>query len=82
MQQHGGEFRRIDAVMAELNEAYGAISARIQIGRKSSQDFVGVLIAVVNQRGQIALGVKHDASTVWLRAAAQRRLPYIPLYIT
>jgi hypothetical protein len=70
MQQHDGKFGRIEAVMTELDEADGPISARVQIGRKFTQDFVGILIAIVNQRRQIALGVKHRASTAWLRAAA------------
>jgi len=48
MDQHGRQFRRIEAMMAELHQPNGAISARVQVGRKFAQDFIRILILLVD----------------------------------
>jgi hypothetical protein len=60
MDQHGGQFWRIDTMVAELNQPDRPISAAAEVGGKTAQYFVRILILIIDQRGEIALGVKHD----------------------
>jgi hypothetical protein len=59
-------------MMAELNKSNGAVAARVQVGRKFAQDFVRVLILLVDQRRKVALGIKQEApsSVRYCRAIA------------
>jgi hypothetical protein len=50
-------------MMAELDQTDCAIAASIQIGGKPAQDFVRVLILLVNQGGEVALRIKHRISS-------------------
>ena len=44
--------------MAELNKSNGAVATRIQLGRKLAQDFVRILILLVDQCREVALDRK------------------------
>jgi hypothetical protein len=56
-------------MMAELNKSHGAIAARIQVGGEIAQDFVRILMPLIDECRQIALGVKHGAPSVCYRLA-------------
>ena len=46
--------------LAGLDHADRAIAVRIQVCRKIAQDRVGILIGLIDQSGEVALGIKHD----------------------
>ena len=61
MDQHGRQFRRIEAVVTELNQPNRTISARVQVGRKVAQDFVRILSATrasLTEQYQALLGTE------------------------
>ena len=60
MNQHRRQLRCVDAVMAELNQAHRAVAAGLQVGREFAQHLVGVLVPLIDQRCEVALGVKHN----------------------
>ena len=45
--------------MAELHHPDRAIAACVQVGGEVAQDFVGVLILLIDQGCKVALRVKH-----------------------
>jgi hypothetical protein len=65
MEQHGGQFWRIDTMVAELNQPDRPISAASEVGGKIAQHSVRVLILVIDQRRQIALRIKHDEPSLF-----------------
>jgi hypothetical protein len=69
VEQHGGQFRRVEAMMAKLNQPDRAMALGVQVGRELAQDFVRILILLIDQRREVALGIKHDGpllpSVLW-----------------
>ena len=61
MQQHCRKFRRIDAMMACLHQSNRPMAERIQVRGEIAQDLVRILVTLVDQRSEIALGVEHGA---------------------
>ncbi len=53
MHQHGGQFG-VDAMMAKLHQPDRAIAAAVQVGGKFAQDFIRVLMLVVDQSCKVA----------------------------
>jgi hypothetical protein len=80
VEQHGGQFRRVEAMMTELNQPDRAIALGIQVGCEFPQDFIRILILLVNQRREVALGVKHDRPLLPSAVFWQSR--YMSPYIT
>ena len=58
MHQHGRQVG-VDAMMAKLHQPDRAIAAAVQVGGKIAQDFIRVLVLVVDQSCKVALGVEH-----------------------
>jgi hypothetical protein len=50
---HRGNDGRVD-------KSHGAIAAPVQVGGEIAQDFVRILMLLIDECRQIALGVKHD----------------------
>ena len=61
MHQHGGEIA-VGAVMAKLNQADRAIAALVQLDGKIAQDPVRILVLLIDQSREVALGVEHGIS--------------------
>src|SRR3981189_969781 len=56
MEQHGGQFC-IDTMVAVLNQPDRPVPSASEVGGKIAQHAVRVLIPVIDQRRQIALGI-------------------------
>ena len=65
MHQHGGEIAVV-TVMAKLNQADRAIAALVQLDGKIAQDPVRILVLLIDQSREVALGVEHGISRVSL----------------
>jgi hypothetical protein len=65
MDQQRGRPWRVKAMAADLNETDCANAACVQIGGKFAQDPVRIVVCLVDEGGEVALGVEHDGHSCW-----------------